>query len=152
MTTGARKRVSFDSRYVWEIGGESELHAETDPSPPCSDKTTVARITHSNVYGPVDDVALFVRAGDLENPTAFDDLESASDWLKMDLVEENLHVDGKDIFRGDKSETFDPMDEIPVGRYFRSVVAPGAGQGQHRNQGHIRRQHGANGGYFRLVR
>ena len=56
------------------------------------------------MYGPVDGVRLFVRIGDPDKPTAFEDLQSGGEWQPMTLVEELVGVDGEEVARSSLSE------------------------------------------------
>ena len=107
------KRVSFDTENYWELGGESTLHCETIPDPPNPRDDTLVRITHSNVYGPVDGIEFFVRIGDPDNPTVFDDQDSTTDWVKTELVEEIVMVDDVEMYRSDATEPFGREEEVP---------------------------------------
>lgn len=102
----AIKRVSFKSEHSWELGGESVLFCEAIPNPPQSVGVTLIRITHSNIYFPIDDVEFFIRVGDPRSPTAFDDLDSATDWVIAELVEEIVKVDGVEMHRSEAKEPF----------------------------------------------
>ncbi len=92
------------SKWIWQLAGESVLLAETDPKKPKQDNPVVVRVTHSNVYGPVDDIKLFVRIGKPDQPTTSGDHGSGADWLPMKLVEELLSVDGEEIARASVTE------------------------------------------------
>ncbi|UCH47171.1 MAG: hypothetical protein JSU95_13875 [Betaproteobacteria bacterium] len=92
------------SKWTWELAGESVLLAETTPKKPKHDKPVTVRLTHSNVYGPVDDVQLVVRIGDPDQPTAFDAHDSGGNWQPVTLVEELLSVDGEEVARSTVSE------------------------------------------------
>ena len=119
------KRVSVDSRWTWELGGESVIFCAAIPSPPQSGEETLVRITHSNVYCPADDVEFFLRIGDPNNPTGFDDLESAVDWVKTELVEEIVVVDDEEMHRSQVNEPFGQEEEVPWdGTYEARLMLP----------------------------
>lgn len=115
------KRVSLKSPSSWELGGESLIYCALVPDPPRGGEDTVVRLTHTNGYGPVDDVRFFVRLGDLKNPTRFDDLDSASDWKAMELIEEVVDIDGEERYRSEV-EKFDPREEIIWYGTFEAVL------------------------------
>src|SRR5262245_11827402 len=122
MSNGDRK-VIRESETFWELEAESELEAVTIPEPPKAGVATTVRLTHSNPYGPFDDVDLFVRIGDPENPTEQDDLDSASDWVQAQLVEELVYVDGDEMLRREAEEPFE--DETPWdGTFDAQLVFP----------------------------
>jgi hypothetical protein len=58
-----------ESDLFWELPAESELRAAIIPDPPQPKKRATVRLTHMNPYGPFDAAELFVRIGDVENPT-----------------------------------------------------------------------------------
>jgi hypothetical protein len=93
---GERKAVR-DSENVWELGGESDLHAVTIPHPPQARAAAAIRLTHSNSYGPFDEAEFFVRVGDLYHPTTHDDFDSATDWVHATLVEELVFLNGEEV-------------------------------------------------------
>src|SRR5207248_7754603 len=95
MSTENRKAIR-DSETFWQLDGDSELHAVTIPEQPKATAATTIRLTHSNSYGPFDEAEFFVRVGDPDKPTDQDDLDSASDWIKAQLVEELVTVDGEE--------------------------------------------------------
>jgi hypothetical protein len=124
MSTENRK-VIRDSETFWQLDGESDLHAITIPDPPKPGAATTVRLTHSNAYGPLDEADFFVRVGDPDEPTDEDDLDSASDWVQAQLVEELVSVDGKEMVRGEAEEPFE--DETPWdGTYEAPLVIPAA--------------------------
>lgn len=85
------------SRFTWELGSESTLLAETVPKQPTHSKPVIVRLTHNNVYGPVDGVTLSVRSDD--------------EWHPLVLVEELMIVDGDEV---DRSSVTEPVyDETP---------------------------------------
>jgi hypothetical protein len=122
------KRVSFDTEWTWEIGGESVIFSETIPNPPRSGDETLIRITHSNVYWPIDDVELFVRVGDPEHPTDFEDLDSAADWVKAELVEEIVLVDDEEMHRAQAEEPFGREEEVPWDGTYEARLSLPAGR------------------------
>ena len=92
-----RVKAIRNSRFTWEMGGESVLLAETEPKQPTHGKPVIVRLTHNNVYGPVDGVELSVRSGDK--------------WHSLVLVEELMMVDGDEM---DRSSVTEPVyDETP---------------------------------------
>jgi hypothetical protein len=97
-------RAIRESKWTWELAGESVLLAETDPKKPKHEKPVIVRLTYSNVYGPVDGAQLYVRVGDPDKPTAFDDLDSGGKWQPVTLVEELLSIDGEEVDRSSLSE------------------------------------------------
>jgi hypothetical protein len=116
-----------DSGVVWELGGESDLRAVTLPHPPTANRNTTIRLTHSNTYGPVDDAEFFVRTGDMLRPTGADDLDSATDWVKANLVEELVYVEDTEMLRSEAQEPFE--DETPWwGTYDAPLVLPAGRQ------------------------
>ncbi len=91
-----RVKAIRDSRLTWELGGESMLLAETEPKEPTHSKPVIVRLTHNNVYGPVDGVKLSVRNDD--------------EWHSLVLVEELMTVDGEEL---DRSSVTEPIyDEV----------------------------------------
>ena len=116
------KRVSFKSKQSWELGGESVIYCEVIPNPPQSGKEALVRITHTNVYCPVKDVAFFIRVGNLSKPTPFDDLETATDWVKTELVEEIVFVADEEIHRSKANEPFGPEEEAPWDGTFEAML------------------------------
>lgn len=117
------RKVVRDSDVFWQLDGESDLYAMTFPDPPKAGKAATVRLTHSNSSGPVDDVEIFVRVGDPENPTDPDDLDSATDWVKTELVEELVYVEGVETLRSEVEEPFE--DETPWdGTYEAQLVLP----------------------------
>jgi hypothetical protein len=112
-----------DSEAFWELPGESELRAATMPDPPQAKKQATVRLTHANPYGPFDEATFFVRIGDPENPTDPDNPDAATDWVQCKLVEELLHVDGREIPRAKAKEPFE--DETPwEGTYEAKLKMP----------------------------
>ncbi|HSY17571.1 MAG TPA: hypothetical protein VK815_04515, partial [Candidatus Acidoferrales bacterium] len=91
MSTTERKAIRT-SPNNWQLDGESDLNAITLPDPPKPGAPTTVRLTHSNSYGPFDEADFFVRVGDPKNPTAQDDLDSHTDWVQAQLVEELVTV------------------------------------------------------------
>ena len=106
----ARKAIR-DSENFWQLEGESILNAITIPEPPKPDSPATIRLTHSNSYGPFEEVEFFVRLGDPDNPTDPEDLDSARDWIKTTLVEELVDVGGEEMLRSQALEPFE--DETP---------------------------------------
>ena len=96
-TKKKRTKAIRGSRFSWELGGESMLLAQTDPKQPAAKRPFVVRLTHNNVYGPVDGVTLAIRAD--------------GNWQTLELVEELLLVDGNDVDRSNLSEPI--YDETP---------------------------------------
>lgn len=125
MSTQNRKAVR-DSEAFWQLDGASDLYAATIPDPPEAGTATTVRLTHSNSYGPIDDVAFFVRVGDPAKPTGQDDLDSSADWVAAGLVEELVTVADEEMLRSEAEEPFE--DETPwEGTYEAQLVIP-AGQ------------------------
>ena len=121
----AIRRVSFDSELTWELGGESVIFCEATPNPPQSDVETLLKITHANIYGPIDDVEFYLRIGNPDNPTEFDDVDSAADWVRTELVEEIVMVDDVEMHRSEANEPFGREDEVPWdGTYEAKLVFP----------------------------
>src|SRR5258707_582263 len=106
-----KRKAVRDSDVFWQLDGESELAVETDPHPPNAKTPTVLRLTHSNSYGPFDEAEFFFRLGDLHQATKPDDLDSARDWVKAELVEELVFVDDEEVLRSEAEEPFE--DETP---------------------------------------
>ena len=96
-----------ESDLDWQLDGESVLRAAIEPSRPKAKEVATVRITHSNTYGPLTGADLYLRVGNPARPTAQDDLDSATDWIKASLVEELVWVDEKEILRSDAQEPFD---------------------------------------------
>jgi hypothetical protein len=105
------RKAIRDSDTFWQLDGESDLYADTVPHPPNAKAPTILRLTHSNTYGPFDEAEFFVRLGDLDQPTDPEDLDSAGDWIKAELVEELVFVDDEEILRSEAEEPFE--DETP---------------------------------------
>ena len=116
------KRVSYKSHWNWELGGESVIFGETIPDQPKSQEPILVRITHSNIYYPVDDVEFFVRVGNPDNPTAYDDLDSATDWIKTELVEEIVRIDNEELHRSESKEPYDREQEVPWDGTFETTI------------------------------
>ena len=109
--SAAKTKAIRDPHWHCEYVGESVLSGITDPEAPRAGKFVTVRLTHSNVYGPVDNVQVFARVGDSDSPCVFDDLESGGEWSPMSLVEELLNVDGKEVARSSVTEPI--YDETP---------------------------------------
>lgn len=122
------RRVSFDSPKVWELGGESVIHGEVDPDPPKAGDETTVRLTHSNGYGPIDDVGFYVRVGDLQSPTGFAELDGATDWRSMALVEEIVWIEGQERHRSEVADQLDPREETVWAGTFEAPLVFGAGE------------------------
>ncbi len=119
------RHVSFNVPTSWELGGESIIHCELKPDPPLEGREALIRLTHSNAYGPVDDVRFAVRIGDLRNPTAFEDLDSVTDWTPMDLVEEVVWIDGEEHLRSEIEGRLNPEDEnVWAGTFEATLTFP----------------------------
>ncbi|HEX4415326.1 MAG TPA: hypothetical protein VH107_16960 [Lacipirellulaceae bacterium] len=119
----AQKKAIRESDLFWELPAESELRAAITPDPPQPKKHATVRLTHANPYGPFDGARLFVRIGDLENPTDQSDENSVTDWIACALVEELVHVDGREIPRAEAKATF--TDEVPwTGTYEAQLKVP----------------------------
>jgi len=118
------RKVIRDSENTWQLEGESDLSAITLPDPPVAGKTTTVRLTHSNSYGPFDDVEFFVRIGDPDEPTDEFDVESEDGWVRTNLVEELVHVEDGEVLRSEvDEESFE--DETPWdGTYEAELVFP----------------------------
>jgi hypothetical protein len=122
MSPQQRKAIR-DSENFWQLQGESDLYALTLPAPPKAGTPTIIRLTHSNSYGPAADADFFVRIGDPNNPTDPEDLDSATDWTKTQLVEELVYVDDQEILRSEAQEPFE--DETPwEGTYEAQLTIP----------------------------
>jgi hypothetical protein len=93
-----------ESAWTWQLAGESVLFAATDPGQLIRNAAATVRLTHTNVYGPIDATRLFVRIGNPGKPTAFDDLDSGGQWQPMTLVEELISVDGEMVARSSVQE------------------------------------------------
>jgi ankyrin repeat protein len=93
-----------ESAWTWQLAGESVLLAATDPEQPTRKPVATVRLTHNNVYGPVNAVQLFVRIGKPGKPTAFEDLNTGGKWRPMTLVEELMSVDGEMVARSSVNE------------------------------------------------
>ena len=92
-----RVKAIRDSKLTWELAGESMLLAETEPKEPTHSKPVIVRLTHNNVYGPVDGIKLSLRSGD--------------EWHSLVLVEELMTVGGDEV---DGSSVTEPVyDETP---------------------------------------
>jgi hypothetical protein len=121
-----RKAVR-DSDVFWQLDGESELSVATLPHPPNAKAPTLFRLTHSNTYGPFDEAEFFVRLGDLHQPAKPEDLDSARDWIKAELVEELVFVNDEEILRSEAEEPFE--DETPwEGTYEARLQLPAGRQ------------------------
>jgi hypothetical protein len=107
----AKTKAIRESDLFWELPAESELRAAIIPDPPQPKKQAIVRLTHTNPYGPFGPAQLFVRIGDLENPTDESDGDSITDWVSCQLVEELLYIDGQDIPRSSAKEPLG--DETP---------------------------------------
>jgi hypothetical protein len=115
------RKAIRDSETFWQLEGESDLYAITIPDPPSSGVSTTVRLTHSNSYGPFDEIDFFVRIGDPTKPTNQDDLDSAADWVQSRLVEELVTVGAKETLRSEAQEPFE--DETPwAGTYDAQLV------------------------------
>ena len=122
MSTEDRKAIR-DSEVFWQLDGESELYAITIPDQPKAAVATTVRLTHSNSYGPFDEVEFFVRVGDPDKRTEQNDLDSTSGWIKAHLVEELVTVEDEEMLRSEAQEPFE--DETPwEGTYDSQLVIP----------------------------
>jgi hypothetical protein len=122
MSTDNRK-VIRDSETFWQLEGESDLYAITIPDPPEAGVASTVRLTHSNSYGPFDGAEFFIRVGDPDKPAGDDDLDSATDWIQAQLVEELVTVDDEEMLRSEADEPFE--DETPwEGTYDAQLVVP----------------------------
>jgi hypothetical protein len=123
-----KRKVVRDSDTFWQLDGESDLYAITLPDPPKAGAATTVRLTHSNSYGPFDDAEFFVRLGNPDRPTKQDDLDSARDWVKAQLVEELVTVEDEEMLRSEAGPlSFE--DEIPwEGTYDARLVLPAGRQ------------------------
>lgn len=123
MSTEDRKAIR-DSDTNWQLDGESDLYAVTLPDPPKAGAPTTVRLTHSNSYGPFDEVEFFVRVGNPDKPTDQGDLDSGRDWVQAELVEELVTVGDEEILRSEADpESFE--DETPwEGTYDAQLVIP----------------------------
>ena len=121
------KKAIQDSEDFWQLEGESDLNVATVPQPPIAGKPTIIRLTHSNSYGPFDQVDFFVRVGNLNKPTGPEDLDSATDWVQAELVEELVYVDGEEQYRSDVDES--SIEETTWwGTYDAELVLPAGPQ------------------------
>jgi hypothetical protein len=117
------RKAIRDSETCWQLDGESELNAVTIPEPPKAGVATTVRLTHSNSYGPFDGVEFFVRVGDPDKPTDQGDLDSETDWVRAQLVEELVTLDDKEILRSEAQEPFE--DETPwEGTHEAQLIIP----------------------------
>jgi hypothetical protein len=99
------------------------LAAITIPDPPISGAPTIVRLTHENSYGPFNEVDFFVRVGSPNKPTGQFDLNSHTDWVKAQPVEELVCVNGDEFFRSEVKEPFE--DETPwEGTYEVKLMIP----------------------------
>jgi hypothetical protein len=117
------RRVSFDSKISWELGGESVIYCEIEPDPPHAGSDTLVRITHVNLYSPIDDVSFYIRIGDPQNPTAFNDMDSAEDWQKMGLIEEIIIVKDQEMYRSDLQKPLSRRAEVPWYGTFETTLS-----------------------------
>ena len=118
-------RDSFNTKWCWEIGGESVLFGKTISDSPLANQETVMRITHGNVYSPIDHVKLFVRMENPDQPTEFADLHSANDWVEARVIEEIVNVNDVDMHRADATEPFGREEEVPWdGRFEAMLIFP----------------------------
>jgi hypothetical protein len=122
MSEKSRKAVR-DSETFWQLDGESELHAITIPDPPKAGSAMTVRLTHANSYGPLDGAEFFVRVGDPDRPTAQNDLDSASDWVKAHMVEELVAVEGEEMLRSEAQEPFEDETQWE-GTYDAQLIIP----------------------------
>ncbi len=99
-----RVKAVRKTEWTWELAGESMLFAQTEPKCLAHTQAVIVRVTHNNVYGPVDDAELYVRIGNPDIPTVFDDLDGGSEWYPLVLVEELLTVDGDEVDRSSLEE------------------------------------------------
>lgn len=122
MSTPKRKAIR-DSETFWQLEGESDLSAVTIPDPPRPRAATIVRLTHSNAYGPFDELDFFVRIGDPAKPTDQNDLGSRTDWVQTRLVEELVTVGDEEMLRSEAEEPFE--DETPWdGTYEAQLAIP----------------------------
>lgn len=124
-----------ESEAIWDLGGESTLLAALLPDPPEANGEARVRLTHFNIYWPVDDVAFFVRLGDPRSAKPLDRPEAAVDWVPAVLVEELVDVDDETMLRAEAGElagetpwdgTFEAKLTFPAGTHLVEikVVAP----------------------------
>jgi hypothetical protein len=90
-----RVRVSTSQ---WELAGETSLLATALPAQTLPGQSFIARISVCNVYGPIDDCQVCVRASD------------DADWQAMQLREELIDAEGE-LRRRAPGET--PAGEAP---------------------------------------
>ena len=122
----SKRKVIRDSETFWQLDGESMLHAVVLPDPPKPNAPATVRLTHSNGYGPFDDVDFFVRVGDPAHPTDQGDLNSKRDWIKTTLVEELVCVDDEEMLRSEAEEPFE--DETPWDGTYEAQLSLPAGR------------------------
>ena len=102
-----------NSTSQWELAGETSLLATALPAQPLPGQSFIARISVCNVYGPIDDCQVCVRASD------------AADWQTMQLREELIDTDGELRHRA-PGET--PAGEAPWSATFELECTRAAGQ------------------------
>lgn len=119
------KLVDDPNAMIWYLEGESTLAAITVPEKPAPSTNSLVRMSHVNIYGPVEFIEFYVRMGDPQNPTADDAINVHSDWIKLELVEELLsdeeEVD-RWVLRSDYTNGIDQYDEIPWAGTFETTV------------------------------
>lgn len=112
-----------ETENTWQLEGESDLSAITIPNPPTPLSPTTVRLTHSNSYGPFDEIDFYIRIGNPDTPTDQFDLKSANDWVRTRLIEELVCVDNQEMFRSEAEEPFE--EETPwEGTYEAELQIP----------------------------
>jgi hypothetical protein len=90
-------KATRDSKWSWELAGESVLFVETEPKQITQEQSILIRLSHNNVYGPVEQFQFFVRSADPNGSAATDESPDRDNWEPMRLVEEGLEADGTDL-------------------------------------------------------
>lgn len=99
-------------RASWELAGESSLRARLVADPIAGAPARI-RLSHDNVYGPIDGTEIFVRVGDPDAATAFAELVDTTGWTAAPIVEETLSIDGDELSRASVPEDEQQGVEIP---------------------------------------
>lgn len=102
----ARKMVT-NSKWNWQLAGESTLNAILIPELPKADSLALIRITHSNSYGPDDNTTFSVRC----IPEDGEHRAETIPWQEVTMVEELLDTDEGLQIRSDVE--LKPYDETP---------------------------------------
>ena len=99
----------------WDLPMETMLEAKFR-EPPVAGEEAILILVLDNLYGPLDDIGLYVRLGDPEAPTPLRGFDSVADWMIPLKRSETLFLDDGNLPRGSISEPL--TEEIPWAAVF----------------------------------